>query len=413
MPRGFPVPAPLRVLGAACFVAALALVGCTRGGSTPLLPPVVLADPTGLPVLPAVQLWSTTVPMPLTVSMAGDGSAVAGSSLDANGNPAPWAFNSQGGVIPLPGAVGSAVFALPGSLVAVGPGVADPPGPTTIIGADGPLWSRATVGPVDVVANATGSRIGVVDDGNDVAAELALNDAGTLTPLAVPRLDQLGPSAAMQFDPQGHALVVDAHGATLLGLNGQQLWHLGLNTGGVAYDAVVDADGGGVTAATAGSDHTLYRFALESGRLRPTWVQALPAGGTDQLLGGPPGEVVVVGVGDPATLAMYQTSDGAQRWQVTLPTVAQGAAPPEITGAAVSPAGDVELAVQSCTDTGGSCILKLDGDGQPTGVVDLPIGAEVQLAADGEAAAVVAPGAGAFATLSWLALAPPSSRRGA
>jgi hypothetical protein len=389
-------------------IAALAtlLTACsTQRSAAPLGPPQLLADPAGLRQWTVRPAWTVDVGNPAGVSVAADATDVAGFSAGPGDLPAPWAFTSGGARIPLLQAFGSAVFALPGGMVAVGPGVSDPPMPTRLFTEAGrQIWAGASVGPIAVSTDATGSRIGVVDHGAATATELAVA-GGTVTALRAPALAALAAGPRLLFGQGRTALLVDAHGATLLAPDGGTRWHLPVNLAGMRVSARLGASGRGMIASTAGRDAALYRFSAVNGRVRALWQRVLPPGGTDTLAAATGGRVLVLGVGGPGTAALFRTADGARLWQDTLPTVAP-AGGPAVTAGAIGPGGDVVLAVERCLPDGGGCLLFLDSSGIPTGALRLSPAAQVALSGTGGAAGVIGDGAWGKGSLAWLDLTP-------
>jgi hypothetical protein len=395
-------------VAASLGIGLFAVVAC---GSAP-------AAPVGRPrVLPAAdaavwralqpETWSVTLPIPTSVSVAGDGSGVAGAGQAADGGgPAVWAFTASGKSQALPGAQGGAVYALPRGAVLVGPGVADPPGTVTLFTGQGAVWSAGAIGPVAAAADLAGTHVAILDSGSATLSELRLTSDGGAQTLAVSGLRPLGPSASVQFDDLGEALVADAGQATLLGPSGAALWSVSLQNGGLPHSFVLDRDGGGVTAASSGADNTLYQVtAVAGGRLDVAWSAPLASGGPNQVVAGPGGRVAVRGVGGTATVAVYRTQDGALLWQDTLDAPAGGGVLPSVDAVAFGPGGGLVMVVSGCDAGGGACLLLVDGQGQPLGKVALPSGGRVTLAASGRAAVDVVPSAdGSRATLTWLDL---------
>jgi len=402
---------------AACALVAALAAGCGSPPAAPAAPPRTLPPPADLIALPAPPAWTTALAQPLTVSVAADGSVVAGSSpADGRGDVA-WAFAASGVPVPLQTAAGGAVFALPGGLVVVGPGVADPPGPAELVDIQGlPLWTGAAVGPISAVGAMGGLRLAIVDSGTASVTELTSPAGGPAVAVAGQGLSGLAAGAAVQFDDQGDALVVDAVQASLDAPSGTQQWSVALTSSTLPRSLALDRDGAGVTVATTGTDNTLYQFAaLPGGRPSVSWSEPLASGGPNLLVPGPRGRVAVLGVGGGATFAVYREQDGALLWQDTVPPAGSGPSP-TVTGLAFLPQGGAAVALSGCGAGGAPCILEVDAHGAPLGRIPLPTGAQVTLAADAAAAAVLVPPAQSAgpSTLEWINLparpaAPPAA----
>lgn len=402
-------PVYLLRAGAAALMAAL-LTACSAGRAQLPPPPRTLADPGGFPIVALQPVWSAPVGAVGMAAVSSDGSDVVGVSADTAGNAEPWAFTAGGMPIPLQGAQGTDLFALPAGLVAVGPGVSDPPTPTSIFSlGGGPLWSiSTTIGPVGVAADPTASRIIVLDAGSGSAVEVA-REGTALGALAAPALGTLGAAGAVSFDDNGDALLVNAQGATLISAAGSTRWHLALAMSGVQYSVQLAPSGASLVAATAGASPALYGFVAAGGPPRPTWERALPPGGTDVVAADANGRALLIGVGNTATVAVYRTSDGSRLWEDTLPTVA-GAVPPSVTAAVMAPGGQVVLAAQNCLFNGEGCLLFMNAAGWPTGVMPLPVGTQVALAANGRVAVLTGDPTVGPRQVAWFDLPPAPGR---
>lgn len=389
----------------ALVAAAALLTACSTAGRAGTTGAHTLPDPDGLAVAPLTASWSARVGTIQGLAVASDGSVVAGASSDGAGGVLPWAYTAAGRTIPLSGALGSEVFALPAGRVAVGPGVADAGSPTMLFARTGGLlWSTPTVGPVTVTANPSGSRLVVLDAGAGSGVE-AVVGSRRVQAVAAPVLAATGADVRTSLDAAGQVLVVNSRGATMIASDGATLWHLGLDLASVRYSVRLDPSGSTLIAATAGEAPALYGFSTKDGRVRAQWSEALPPGGRNQVVAVADGRVLLAGVGNAATIAVYRTSDGAGLWQDVLPTVA-GVTAPTITGAAMAAGGQVVVAARSCLADGQSCLLFLKPDGRPAAMVPLATASQIALAADGTAAAVASAEGHGVERLAWFDLSP-------
>lgn len=386
-------------MGLALACVTLVAAGC---GSTPAAPtrvPTTLPDLSTLPALQPAE-WSARIAPPSTFSISPDGSAVAGAFVPVGGGTAiPWAFTRSSATIPLDGLGDGAVFALSGQTVVVGPGVADQPGPVTLITPYGRPWTSSAVGPIFATSNRVGSRVAILDNGNASVRLVQVNADGSAQALPLNGLKALGSGASAQFDDSGDVLVADTQQAALFGPTGVANWVVPVHANALPQSFVLDRDGGGVTAATGGNDSTLYQFSAPGGRLGVAWSEPLPAGGDNHLVAGPEGRVAIASAG---TLAVYRVQDGALQWQDSLGGPLTGPLP-SINALAFGPHDGVVAAVTGCDSSGDACLLVLAPDGSPLGVIALGAGAKVALAANGEAAVVVA-AAGNTSQLTWMDL---------
>ncbi len=358
-------------------------------------------------MLPALNPsgWSQRIPLSSGLSIAPDGSVVAGASLPPSGGVAtPWAFTAAQAAVPLDGLTDGAVFALAGGMVAVGPSVADAPGPVTIVTPSGNDWtsSRQMVGPVFATSNVRGTRVAVLDNGSSTVRLLQVAADGSIQPLPSPQ--GLGPGASIQFDDAGDALVAETHHASLFSAGGMTLWSVPVGASAFPQSSVLDRDGRGVTVATSGSDNTLYQFTAPGNHPNVAWSEPLASGGTNHLVSAPDGRVAIGAAGGLPTVAVYREQDGALLWQDSVSTPQGASSPPEIVGLTFGKADGVVLSLTGCDSAGDPCLVLLAGsDGSALGTVILPPAAQVALAADGEAAAYVVT-QGSVATLTWLNL---------
>ena len=398
-----------RVSVAATVGAALLLAACGAPPAAPLAPPVVLPSPDALPALHPPIAWRAPIAAPEEVSVAPDGSVVAGLSYSSTGGQSLWAFDAAGGLVPLGGAPGSAVFALSGGIIVVGPGVSDPPGPVSIFSSIGVrLWQGQAVGPIAASGDPSGSRLAVVDDGSGTGREWAMLPGGALRLLQPRGMPGVAPSSTVQFDAAGSALVLGARTAELLSPAGVPRWTVHLSAAGPSGAVVLDRDGAGVTAAVSSARAEVYQFTVTGGgQPNVLWSQPLPAGSAPDLVAAPGGRVAAVGAGGPANLALYRERDGSRVWQDTVSPPAGAAAPPVIGAVAFTAVGGSVLSVTGCDGAGAPCLVLLKPGGAALGEVALPVGTAVTLAADGLGAAAVLPAArsGGPDSLEWIDLA--------
>lgn len=402
-----------RLVGAAAAVAlCCGAAACGQAPAAPQASPLTLPPLASWPQASATVAWTAPVAAPQDITVAPDASAVAGISFPAGGGQSPWAFAADGALVPMGAASGGSVYALSGGLIVVGPGVADPPGTASIFSAVGAvLWQGPAVGPIAAASDASGSRFAIVDSGTGQATEWAAVPGGGIHVVPSPGLAHVGPSASLQFDDAGDALVVDAEHAALYGPAGQTRWSVPLSSAAPPRSLVVDRGGAGVTAATAATasdGDTLYQFVVGGdGRPSVVWSQPLAPGGANRLVAGPESRVAVIGVGGTATLAVYRDSDGSLLWEDTVPAPpGSDGGSPVVASMAFTAGGDVVAAVDGCDATGAPCLLLLDGNGRAVCDVQLPAGSSVTLAGNGLAAVVVLPPAraGAPAAVEWLDL---------
>ncbi len=386
---------PVRLLVALCMGAAVYAAGCGRPSAAPATPPVTLPNPSTLPSLPAIPAWTADLPTPTTLSLSQDGKTVAGFAPTG-----PWAYSAHGIPSPLPSLQGSAVWALPAGRIAVGPGMADPAGPVSVVSAQGTiLWSAPAVGPILAVGNAKGDRILVTDDGTDTVTELTLGSGGKVGQVS------LGRGTAAAVANNGDALVYSATRVTLYSAVGRTLWTQALNRDAPPRTFALDAGASGVTVATTGRSYRLYQFAFFRSGTAPTlvWSGPLSPGGIDRVTAGPGGRVAVWGIGGTATLAVYRQSDGMRLWEDTMP-VGPGSSHPMLTGLTFTSGGGVVASLTGCLASGAPCLLVLNSLGAPLGAVPMPLGSRVDLASGGRAAVAIAASGPKGATLSWYSL---------
>jgi hypothetical protein len=368
------------------------------------------APPVGWPVtLPSFADWTAAAPVPAwtaplagptTVSLAPDGSGVAGYDGAA------WAFTAAGAPVPLAGARGSDVAALPRALFAVGPGVGDPAGAFTLFTASGRvLWSEPAVGPMVYAGSADGARVLALDEGSASGVLLAVDPAGA-TRLPAPSLAADAAGALVQFDAQDAALVAGNEQVQLLGPAGGSPWWDVTVLGAVpSRELALSPSGADVTVATGPGDDTLYQFSLRSGAPSLAWTEPLEPGGQNQLTVAGNGRIAVWGVGNPGTLAVYRAGDGAMLWQDTL-VGAGAAASPSITAVAFGPGDGVVLAAEGCIGVD-PCLAFLSPGGARLAYVPLAAGTGVALSADGTVAVEWNCGPGAAGCeVGWWPLAP-------
>ena len=378
-------------------VAACGRVPSAAGG------PVRFVQPAALGRMDLAATWERSLPGAATLSVAPDGSGVAGTGAGG-----PWAYRATGRRVSLPTGAGSAVWALSGAHFVLGPGLADPPGTVQLLNRHGAsLWSTAAVGPVEAVGNRSGSRVLVLDAGSGSVVEWLVRGPGA--PGAFP----LGTGLSGQVDSTGAALVVAPRHATLYSPTGARQWTVSLTARTPPRNFVVDRGGSGVTVATAGADHALYQFSVAGRSPGVVWEHALPPGGNDGLVAGPGGRVAVWGVGGSATLDVFQEAGGQREWQDNfLPEGAAGPSP-RISGVAFRAGGGLAVTLNTClppaTSRGapGGCVLLLGEGGGVRGIARLPGGARTALAADGSAlgAEWASAGSGAPFRLAWYSLA--------
>ena len=401
-------PARSALRTAAALGAALVLAACGAVPAAPLAPPLVLPPPGALPALGARIAWTAPIAAPEDLSVAPDGSVVAGLSYSPTGGQSLWAFDAAGGLVPLGTAPGSAVFALSGGIIVIGPGVSDPPGPVSIFSSVGArLWQGSAVGPITATGDPSGSRIAVVDNGSGAGREWAVLAGGGLEPLQGGGMPGVAPSTSVQFDAAGSALVVGGRTAELLSPSGLRRWTARLSAAGPSGPVVLDRDGAGVTAAVSSAGAELYQFTVTAGGQPDVlWSQPLPSGAAPGLVAAPGGRVAAVGAGGAASLALYRERDGSRIWEDTVSAAAGAAGPPAIGGVAFTAGGGAVLSVSACDAAGAPCLLLLAPSGAPLGQVPLPAGTEVTLAADGLGAAAAVPPARSAGpdTLEWLDL---------
>lgn|GEM_PF-7020198 len=386
---------PAWLLLMVCTGMAVLAVGCGRPPAPPAAPPQTLPDPSTLTILSVAPEWTADLPGPVTVSVAPDGETVAGSSPTG-----PWAYDARGVPLLLHGLTGSAVWALPAGVIVVGPGAADPPGPVSVLSAQGtPLWSAPAVGPVVAVGNVSGDRIVVTDDGADTATELAMGAGGTVRQIS------LGAGTSAEVGAVGDALVYDAAHVALYSPDGLRRWTQALNPNTPPRTFALDPGAGGVTVATRGNDHSLYQFLLAGSGFAPSpvWSDPLPPGGSNRVTAGPGGRVAVWGLGGTAALAVYRESDGMRLWQDAVPPAA-GQEAPALTGLSFTRDGGVVAALSGCLTSGAPCLLVLSPQGSPLGVVPMPAGSRVDLAGDGRAAVAATQLGGTGERLAWYPL---------
>lgn len=384
----------------------LGVAGCGRVPAA-MSGPVRFVEPAALPQMNLAPTWQRSLPGAATLSVAQDGSGVAGTGAGG-----PWAYQATGRRVSLPTGEGSAVWALSGAHFVLGPGLADPPGTVQLLNRHGvALWSMPAIGPVEAVGNRNGSRVLVLDAGSGSAVESVVRGPGA--PGAVP----LGTGLSGEVDSAGAALVVSARHATLYSPSGARRWTISLTAHTPPRSFVVDRGGSGVTVATVGADHALYQFSVAGRSPGVEWERALPPGGSDGLVAGPGGRVAVWGLGGPATLAVFREASGQREWQDTF--LPEGAAGPSlwISSVAFWDGGGLAVAINRCLPAatspavpGGSprgCVLLLDAHGGVQGMAGLPGGAATALAADGSAlvAEWASAGTGAPFRLAWYSLA--------
>lgn len=365
--------------------------------------PVRFVQPAALARMGLAPTWQRSLPGAATLSIAPDGSGVAGTGAGG-----PWAYQGTGRRVPLPVGEGSAVWALSGAHFVLGPGLADPPGMAQLLNRHGAsLWSMAAVGPVEAVGNRNGSRVLVLDSGSGSAVEWVVRGSGA--PGALP----LGTGLSGQVDSAGAALVVSARHATLYSPTGARRWTVSLTAHTPPRSFVVDRGGSAVTVATVGADHALYQFSVSGRSPGVVWEHALPPGGNDGLVAGPGARIAVWGLGGSATLAVFGEASGRREWQDTfLPQGAAGPSP-RISGVAFRAGGGLAVALRTClppaTSGGaaGGCVLLLGARGGVDGIARLPGGARTALAADGTAlvAEWASAGSGVPFRLAWYSLA--------
>lgn len=387
-----------RLLVGAYIGAALVVVsGCGQAPGAPATPPRLLPIASALTNLATAPAWTESLPGPVTVTVAADASAVAGSSPTGA-----WAYSADGHALALAGASGSAVWALPRERFVVGPGVSDPPGLALLLNGQGQtLWSENAIGPVVAVAQPDGARVAVLDSGASTATELVLSASGAI------RQFSLGAGVFAQFDQAGDALIVDAqHAALYAATGGTSRWTQSLTPDTPPRSFALSQNGSGVTVATTGTDNALYEFDVAGFAPGVAWSQALPPGGSNLLVAGPAGRVAVWGLGGPTTIGTYRQQDGTRLWEDTIPSGSGGATDSEVTAVAFTGDGGLAVAVSGCFGPGGPCVLLLAPDGSPLGEVPMPATSQVTLADDGRAAVAVTPGSSPSASdlIAWYAL---------